>query len=470
MIDATSPLVALTAALENRSVSARELLDHHLDRIEQLDGPINSVVTLEPERARAEAAAIDEARAVGRPVGPLAGVPVTIKDAIATAGIRSTGGAVELGDHVPVVDATVVAGVRDAGAVVFAKTNVPRWSGDYQTYNEMFGTTNNPWDLERTPGGSSGGPAAAVAMGFTGFEIGTDIGGSIRVPSSFCGVYGHKPSFGIIPTHGYLDNPTSHRNVADINVFGPIARSVDDLELLLGILAGPSADDSAAWRLDLPAPRATVLGDFRVAAWLDDDFAPVDPAVRDVMAEAVAALEEAGARIDHERRPDIDPAQAAREGSMLISSATEISDSDSENSAASGSGRGLDHRAWDVLHRQRGVVRQRWAEFFTDIDVLLCPVTVVPPFRHVHSPEGSNWAHATLAENDNRHYSDLIGWSALVGSAYLPVTVPPIGRTVAGLPVGIQVVAPYLHDRTSLAFARCMAEVLGGYEPPPAAT
>ena len=470
MIDATSPLVALIAALENRSVSACELLDHHLDRIERLDGLIVSVVTVEPERARAEAAAIDEARAAGRPVGPLSGVPVTIKDAIATAGIRSTGGAVELRDHVPAVDATVVTSIRDAGAVVFAKTNVPRWSGDYQTYNEMFGTTNNPWDLERTPGGSSGGPAAAVAMGFTGFEIGTDIGGSIRVPSSFCGVYGHKPSFGIIPTYGYLDNPTSHRNVADVNVFGPIARSVDDLELLLSLLAGPNPDDSTAWRLELPAPRATMLGDFRVAAWLDDDFAPVDSAVRDVMAGAVAALEDAGARIDHERRPDIHPAHAAREGSMLISSATEISDSDSENSAASGSGRGLDHRAWDVLHRQRGVVRQRWAEFFTDIDVLLCPVTVVPPFRHVHSPEGSNWAHATLAENDNRHYSDLIGWSALIGSAYLPVTVPPIGRTVAGLPVGIQVVAPYLHDRTSLAFAQCMAEVLGGYEPPPAAT
>jgi Asp-tRNA(Asn)/Glu-tRNA(Gln) amidotransferase A subunit family amidase len=200
MVDATSSLIRLIEALDARDVSARELLELHLDRIERLDGPINSVVTIEPARAHAEATAVDQARAAGHSVGPLAGVPVTVKDAIATAGIRSTGGAVELRDHVPDDDATVVAGIRDAGAVVFAKTNVPRWSGDYQTYNEMFGTTNNPWDLDRTPGGSSGGPAAAVAMGFTGFEIGTDIGGSIRVPSSFCGVYGHKPSFGIIPT------------------------------------------------------------------------------------------------------------------------------------------------------------------------------------------------------------------------------------------------------------------------------
>ena len=469
MIDATSSLVTLVEALGARDVSARELLGLHLDRIERLDGPINSVVTTEPARARAEATAIDEARAAGRPVPALAGVPVTVKDAIATAGIRSTGGAVELVEHVPDEDATVVADLRDAGAVVFAKTNVPRWSGDYQTYNEMFGTTNNPWDLERTPGGSSGGPAAAVAMGFTAFEIGTDIGGSIRVPSSFCGVYGHKPSFGIIPTFGYLDNVVSHRNVADINVFGPIARSVADLELLLGLLAGPNPDDAVAWQLELPPARARELGDFRVAAWLDDEFAPVDPSVRSVMEDAVVALERAGARIDHDRRPDIDPALASRDGLVLISSATAISDSDGENSAASGTGRGLDHLAWDVLHRRRGEVRQRWAEFFAEVDVLLCPVIVVPPFRHIHSADGANWMHATLVDHGDRRYSDLIGWSALIGSAYLPVTVPPIGRTANGLPVGIQVVAPYLHDRTSLAFARCMAEVLGGYEPPPAA-
>jgi amidase len=469
MVDATSSLVTLVAALDAREISARELLELHLDRIERLDGPINSVVTIEPTRARAEATDIDEARAGGRPVPPLAGVPVTIKDAIATAGIRSTGGAVELLDHVPEQDATVVAAVREAGAVVFAKTNVPRWSGDYQTYNDIFGTTNNPWDLDRTPGGSSGGPAAAVAMGFSAFEIGTDIGGSIRVPSSFCGVYGHKPSFGIIPTFGYLDNAVWHRNVADVNVFGPIARSVADLDLLLGLLARPNPDDAVAWQLDLPPARASELRDFRVAAWLDDAFAPVDPAVRGVMEEAISELERAGARIDHERRPAIDPQRASRDGLALISSATAISDGDGQNSAANPDGRGLDHRAWDVLHRRRGERRQRWAEFFTDVDVLLCPVIAVPAFRHVQSAAGPNWMHATLADHGDRHYSDLIAWSALIGSAYLPVTVPPIGRTADGLPVGIQVVAPYLHDRTSLAFARCLAEVLGGYEPPPAA-
>lgn len=469
MVDLTAPLTDIVAALDTGDVSARELLAAHLDRIARLDGPINSVVTLTPERAHAEAAAVDDARANGRDVGALAGVPITVKDAIATAGIRSTGGATELRDFVPDVDATVVESVRRAGAVVFAKTNIPRWSGDYQSYNEIFGTTNNPWDLTRTPGGSSGGPAAAVAMGFTGFEIGTDIGGSIRGPSSFCGVYGHKPSFGVIPTFGYLDNPTYHRDVADVNVFGPIARSVDDLELLLGLLGGPNPDDAVGWKLELPPPRARTLGEFRVAAWLDDPFCPVDASVLDVLTATVDRLEDAGAHIDRTRRPALDATGAMYEGLGLIGAACDIASTDDEFAASVAAGRALAHRTWDVMHRRRGEIRQRWAEFFTDVDILLCPVTPVPAFRHLHSPDGSNWVHGRLDEFGGRAYVDLISWCALIGSAYLPVTVPPVGLTAGGLPVGIQVVAPYLHDRTALAFARCITDVVGGYVPPPAA-
>lgn len=469
MVDGTASLTHLVSALEGGEVSARELLDLHLERISVLDGSVNSVVTLAPERARAEAAAIDEARAAGRPLGPLAGVPITIKDAIATEGIRSTGGAVELREFVPTTDAVVVEKVRSAGAVVFGKTNVPRWSGDYQSYNEIFGTTNNPWDVKRTPGGSSGGPAAAVAMGFTGFEIGTDIGGSIRLPSSFCGVYGHKPSFGTVPTYGYLDSVNYHRNVADVNVFGPIARSIDDLELLLDLLAGPNPDDAAAWGLEFPPPRAVELAGFRVAAWLDDSFCPVDSSVIAVMATAVEALEQAGARIDHGRRPEIDSDTASIDGANLIGAATDVSDSDQLDAQEVDCTQGMPHRIWDVLHRQRGQNRQRWAEFFTEVDVLLCPVAPTAAFGHVHSPDGPNWANASLADYGDMPYRHLLRWNTLIGSAYLPVAVPPIGRTVDGLPVGIQIVAPYLHDRTALAFARCMTEVIGGYEPPPMA-
>jgi amidase len=468
MAELTRPLTDIIADLDSGTISATELLDAHLDRIERLDGDINAVVTLAPDRARKEAGAIDRARANGESLGALAGVPITIKDALATEGIRSTGGATELADHIPTEDATVVSTVRNAGAVVFGKTNIPRWSGDYQSYNELFGTTKNPWDVERTPGGSSGGPAAAVAMGFTAFEIGTDIGGSIRVPSSFCGIYGHKPSFGVIPTYGYLDSVRFHRNVSDVNVFGPLARSIDDLDLLFDLLAGPNPDDAPGWKLDLPASRAETIGDFRVAAWLDSDFAPIDASVGAVLADAVEALERAGARIDHGRRPQIDAATAALNGSALIGLATRISDSDSPEGPEP-SGAPVPHRQWDVPHRERGEVRQRWADFFDEVDVLLCPVTPVPAFRHVHSEQGSNWIHAELEEFGGMPYGELVLWNALIGSAYLPVTTPPVGRTADGLPVGIQVVAPYLHDRTALTFARRITEVLGGYTAPPCA-
>ncbi len=469
MVEATASLVELIAALEARQVSATELLELYLDRVERLDGPVNAVVTVAAERARTEASRIDDARANGQATGRLAGVPITIKDALATEGIRSTGGATELRDFVPDADAAVVSTARTEGAIVFGKTNVPRWSGDYQSYNDMFGTTNNPWDLTRTPGGSSGGPAAAVAMGLTGFEIGTDIGGSIRLPSSFCGVYGHKPSFGVIPTHGYLDSVNFHRNVADVNVFGPIARSIDDLELLLGVFAGPNPDDAVAWRLELPPPRAIELGDFRVAAWLDDDFCPVDPSVAAVLERAVDALEQAGAQINHAARPAIDAAAASVDGANLIGAATDISVSDQLDASDVDARHGMPHRVWDVLHRQRGEARQRWAEFFENIDVLLCPVAPVPAFTHVHATEGSNWAHSTLSDFGDMPYRHLLRWNTLIGSAYLPVTTPPVGRTASGLPVGIQVVAPYLHDRTAIEFARRMSEVIGGYEPPPLA-
>ena len=183
---------------------------------------------------------------------------MTIKDAIETAGIRSTGGAVELTDHVPTVDAPAVARLKDAGAIVFGKTNLPRWSGDVQSFNEIFGTTNNPWDHTRIPGGSSGGPAAAVAAGLTSFELGTDIGGSVRLPSHCCGTFGLKPSYGVVPQRGYLDSVGGGTTDADINVFGPMARSAGDLDLLLSVLAGPEPAGAPAWRIELPPPGAAV--------------------------------------------------------------------------------------------------------------------------------------------------------------------------------------------------------------------
>ncbi|MBV9357571.1 MAG: amidase, partial [Chloroflexi bacterium] len=267
---ATATAHQLEDELRARRLSSRELLDAYLTRIDQLGPPTNAVVTLDPEPAYAAASRADGAAVRGDWLGPLHGLPITIKDAIEVAGVRSTGGAIELTDHVPAVDAPSVARLKRAGAIVFGKTNVPRWSGDLQTFNELFGTTNNPWSLDRIPGGSSGGAAAAVACGFTAFELGTDIGGSVRIPAHCCGVFGLKPSYGVISQRGYLDHVGGGQTDADVNVFGPLARGADDLDLLLSVLAGPDAERALAWRLELPTPRRVALGDFRFGTWLDD--------------------------------------------------------------------------------------------------------------------------------------------------------------------------------------------------------
>src|SRR3954451_23431325 len=267
---ARSSASELAAAMRSRRVSSVELLDAYVNRIEKLNPTVNAVLTLDVERPRQRAAAADAAWARGDWWGPLHGLPISVKDALDTAGIRTTGGSKDFAERVPDTDAPVVARLKHAGAVVFAKTNLPLWSGDGQTWNELFGATGNPWDLERSPGGSSGGAAAAVACGLSALETGTDIGGSIRMPAHVTGVYGHKPSFGLVPGTGYFDRPDGGQVDVDINVIGPLARSVDDLELSLRELAGPDTYGGRRARAVLPSPRATALDGYRIAVWLDD--------------------------------------------------------------------------------------------------------------------------------------------------------------------------------------------------------
>lgn len=457
---ALEPASRLASLIREKRVSSRELLSLYLERIERLNPVVNAVVTLDAERAMEAAARADEATAAGAATGPLHGLPITVKDAIAVAGLRSTGGATALRDHVPSADAPAVARLRHAGAVVFGKTNVPEWSGDIQTFNEMFGTTNNPWDLSRTSGGSSGGPAAAVATGLTSFETGTDIGGSVRIPSSFCGVCGHKPSFGVVSQRGYLDSPVGGTIDADINVFGPIARSVEDLSLLLDVLAGPNPDDAVAWRIELPAPRHPDLSGFRVGLWLDDPHCQVESSAVELLAAAASALASAGARVS-EARPPLDLGEVERLFTSLLLPAISVSVEGEVAQALSGT-----HRTWLELHRRRNLLRQVWAEWFRDYDVLLCPVMPMLPFPHDH--EGTIADRWVIINGRSRPQAECLAWTGLVGVAYLPSTVVPVGR-VGDLPVGVQVVGPYLEDRSSLFVAARLAEILGGYTPPPLA-
>jgi amidase len=457
-----APAITQAAAIRDRTISSRELLSLYLRRLERLNPALNAVVTLDIDRAGQAAQAADDATVAAREANRLPalhGLPVTIKDAIETAGIRSTGGATELRTHVPATDAPAVARLKQAGAIVFGKTNVPRWSSDLQTFNDVFGVTNNPWDLTRTPGGSSGGAAAAVAAGLTSFELGTDIGGSVRIPSNYCGVFGHKPTFGIISQRGYLDRVGGGQTDSDINVFGPLARSAEDLSLLVDILAGPNADASVAWRLQLPPPRHTHLADYRIGLWLDDPDAEVDVEVVKLLTAAATALAAAGARVD-DAHPSLAMSQAKQLFDRLILPAVSVSLPPDLGERVSGS-----HRAWLELDQDRAAMRRVWAEWFTRYDVLLCPVMPMPAFPHDHH---GNVADRTVMINGrSRNQGDTLAWTGLVGVVYLPSTVVPVGRTPDGLPVGIQVVGPYLGDRTSLWVAARLAEVAGGYVPPP---
>ena len=454
------PATRLASLIRAKDISSRELLDLFLQRVDRLNPTINAVVTLDADRARREAARADQATAAGEATGPLHGLPVTIKDAIEVGGLRSTGGAQALSAHVPDADAPAVGRLRRAGAVVFGKTNVPQWSGDIQTFNDVFGVTNNPWDVSVTPGGSSGGPAAAVATGMTSFELGTDIGGSIRIPSSFCGVFGHKPSFGVISQRGYLDSVGGGTVDADINVFGPIARSADDLGLLLDVLGGPDAEAAGAWSLALPPPRHDRIEDYRVGLWLDDPVCAVESSALELTAAAAEALADAGAKVS-DARPRLELAEVRALFDQLLIAAVSVSFDEPLGSALGGN-----HRTWLDLDRRRMLVRAVWAEWFRDYDALLCPVVPMLPFPHDH--EGTVADRWVVINGKSRPQADCLAWTGLVGMAYLPSTVVPVGR-VGSLPVGVQIVGPYLEDRTPLFVATRLAERLEGYVPPPLA-
>jgi len=473
----------LARAIRDREISSRDLLEHYVARVERFNPQLNAVVTLDLERARQRAEAADAALQRGEIRGPLHGIPLTVKDCIETAGLRTTAGASQYAEHVPATDAPTVRRLVAAGAIIFGKTNTPSLAMDCQTYNPVFGTTNNPWDLRRAPGGSSGGAAAAVAAGLTAFEVGSDIGGSIRNPAHYCGVYGHKPTYGIVASTGHIPFPPGARVEPDINVLGPLARSAADLELTLDVLAAPDDDRAVAWQLRLPPPRRRSLREYRVAAWFEDAACPLDAAVRERFDAAVAALRAVGTQVDEEARPGFDLGAAFRDYQQLLYPITSATLPDeqfrsivvyADQMAAEADDQAARfmrfstqrHRDWLAAHERRAGYRAQWATFFQRYDVLLCPITPVTAILH---DQASEFLSRRIQVNGAaRPYTDQIIWAGVIGMAYLPATVAPVGRTTAGLPVGIQIVGPYLEDRTSIDFARALADVVGGYETPPA--
>ncbi len=469
----------LAAMIRRKQISSREMLDFFLNAVAERDGPLNAVVTLDEESARRDADKADEAVARGDALGPLHGLPMTIKDTFETAGIRTTAANPLWTDHVPDRDADAVARLKRAGVIVFGKTNLPFMAADVQSYNDLFGCTNNPHDLTRTPGGSSGGAAVALAAGLTSLELGSDIGGSIRTPAHWTGVYGHKPSFGIVSNLGHLPGPPGAASQPDLWVAGPLARSAEDLAIALDVLAAPNRNDRVGWRLDLARSRHSRLSDFRVATWFEDPALPVDAAVRARFEATVLALRDAGVQVDEKARPAfvlkdlirayhrllmsvvlVDLPEEAIEGLTLVAGRFDKHDRSDEAEAARAPL--ISHREWLHANELREQMRVAFREFFSSYDVLLCPVTSVPAIPHDHSPFATR---KIQVNGESRPYMDLFGWISMATACHLPATVAPVGTTPEGLPVGVQIVGPYLEDHTTIEFARLLGDVIGGFTP-----
>ncbi|MEL6985616.1 MAG: amidase family protein, partial [Actinomycetota bacterium] len=381
-------------------------------------------------------------------------------------------------------DAISVGRLKAAGANVFAKTNLPIYAGDVQSFNEVFGTSNNPWDPTRSVGGSSGGSAGALAAGFTPLEIGSDIAGSIRNPAAMCGVVGHKPSYGIVSGRGQIPGPPGTLTQADIAVIGPMARTVADCQLGLDLMAGPDDWHAGAWSLDLPPARHRLAdGDatgLRVAVMATDPYCPTDPEIQAAIEATAAGLEARGAVVDHEARPEaFDFAKADMTFLTLLGGAMcggfsrpEIEEMASRLQAegALDGGLGVEgatirHREWLTANERRLQMRARWRTFFDQWDVVLAPISPTVAIPHDHSDPMT--ARVISVAGESRPYSDQTKWMGLFGVVYLPATAVPIGIHSTGLPMALQVVGPFLEDRTALAVAGLIEEANGGFTRPP---
>jgi amidase len=434
------------------------LLERSIARIGACDPLLNAVVLRDFERARQAAEAADAALARGERQ-PLLGLPVTVKESINVAGLATTWGIPGTSQLGVESDAVVVARLKAAGAVLLGKTNVALGLGDWQSTNPVYGTTRNPWDPKRTPGGSSGGSAAALAAGYVALEFGSDLGGSLRVPAHCCGVFGHKPTHGLVPLRGQVPPGTPALSVGgniDLAVLGPMARSAADLALALDVIAGPDDADALAYRLALPPARHVALRDFRVLVLVDHPLVPTSKAVGGSLERMAEGLARAGCRVAHSSPllPDL-----GRVASLFGQLLWALISADIPGEA------GISHRDWIHADRARLGIAHQWRAFFGEWDVILCPVLPTPAFL---LDDGEMPLRRLRVDDQDIAYKDQGVWASIATLTGLPATAMPIGLSDEGLPVGMQIVGPHLEDRTTLAFAQAVEQAFGGFVPPPA--
>jgi amidase len=470
--DATDQLAALTA----KRVSAVELLKASLARHERTHPRLNAVIAVGAERALERAAAVDDLRMRGEAVGLLAGLPMTVKDTLDVVGLPASSGLKHLRQR-QADDASAVKHARHAGAVIWGKTNTPVMAGDWQTFNGLYGTTNNPWDEARTPGGSSGGAAAALAARVTALEIGSDIGGSLRVPASFCGVYSHKPTWGLVDQRGHVPPSPGSWSQRDLNVVGPMARSARDLRLLLSVIEdGP---------LGAKAPPAD-LKDAKIALWLDEPSFPLDPEVRAALESFAAELTAAGAQVtpiaSPAHMPTLMSAYQVLLGAVLgedMPAATLRGMERMRGLARWQLARGAGptstaamtlaytatHREWMAADAVRARLRHEIGGIFARFDVILAPIAPLAAFPHDHRP----FTRRRLVASDGgaMPYASMLNWISLATALHLPATAIPAGPAASGLPVGAQLIGPLHGDARTLAIAQAIEENVRGFTPPP---
>ncbi|MEV6042191.1 amidase [Streptomyces xanthochromogenes] len=472
----------LGAALRTGEVTSAQLTDEAISGIERDDKAVNAICVPDFDRARAAARDADEARARGD-VRPLLGIPVTVKESYNVAGLPTTWGMPPHRDYLPAEDAVQVSRLKAAGAVVLGKTNVPVGLQDIQSFNGIYGTTNNPWDHGRTPGGSSGGSAAALASGFGALSIGSDLAGSLRTPAHFCGVYAHKPTIGLAATRGMV-SPTAPAlpTELDLAVVGPMARTARDLTLLLDVMAGPDPlTFGVAHDVTLPPARHDRLGDFRVLVLEDHPFIPTGEAVRAGVNRVADALADGGAHVERGSRLLPDLAEAALLYRQLLFSgatahfpveayeqlqerAARLDADDLSLDAAGLRGMVLSHRDWIEVTNRREVHRHGWRQLFARFDVVVCPITPTPAFPHDHHPDPLE--RRIDIDGVEHPYFDQLVWAGLATMPGLPATAIPTGRSAQGLPVGVQLIGPMFEDRTPLRLAELLEQSIGGFQAP----
>ncbi|MGP9023039.1 amidase [Streptomyces sp. BR1] len=472
----------LMAALRAGEVTSVELTDEAITRIERDDKEINAICVPDFDRARAAARDADQARARGED-RPLLGLPVTVKESYNIAGLPTTWGMPQHRDFMPAEDAVQVARLKAAGAVVLGKTNVPLGLQDIQSFNEIHGTTNNPWDHARTSGGSSGGSAAALASGFGALSIGSDLAGSLRTPAHFCGVYAHKPTLGLTAVRGMVPPPAPALPVdSDLAVVGPMARTARDLTLLLDVMAGPDPlTHGVAYDLRLPPARHERLGDFRVLVVDEHPLIPTGSAVRAGVNRVADALVDGGARVERHSplMPDLTESatlyrQLLFSGSVarfpveayeqLRTQAAQLSADDQSLDAAMLRGMVLSHRDWIEANNRRELHRHGWRQLFAEFDAVVCPITPTPAFPHDHNPDPRE--RRIDIDGVEYPYFDQLVWAGVATMPGLPATAVPTGRSPEGLPVGVQLIGPMYEDRTPLRLAELLEQKIGGFQAP----